>query len=106
MLAIGTDAQFTRLASCIELDQDTTTLLASNQVRVSLRDQLQTALQTKFGLLEYQQIFLLLNEHRIPFAPINTVPQTLDSDEAQPYIVTLSNGLRRITEVAWSMLRV
>lgn len=106
MLAIGTDAQFTRLANCIELDQDTTTLLSGNQVRVNSRDHLQTVLQAKFGLLDYQQICQALNEYRIPFAPINTVPQTLASDEAQSYIVTLSNGLRRITEVAWSMLRV
>jgi crotonobetainyl-CoA:carnitine CoA-transferase CaiB-like acyl-CoA transferase len=89
IIAVGNDAQFSRLCSILKLeDLSNDPLFLTNKQRVLNRDQLTAMLSDAIKLFQKDELLKLCEDKNVPAGPINTMeevfkdPQVIFRDDA------------------------
>ncbi len=85
ILAVGSDAQFERLANVFEIDLN---IYKSNTLRLKLRSKLHNELKAGFSKFSFAGIQDILNANKIPFGVIKSLDKVLKSKTAQDMILS------------------
>jgi crotonobetainyl-CoA:carnitine CoA-transferase CaiB-like acyl-CoA transferase len=99
VLAVGTDHQFEKLNNAFNLG-----LLeefSKNKDRVIQRTTLTSLINQCFGTLQMDKISSILNTIGVPYSPIKTIKEALDTECSKSMIVTKKNGKKRISDIAF-----
>jgi crotonobetainyl-CoA:carnitine CoA-transferase CaiB-like acyl-CoA transferase len=101
ILAVGSDAQFERLANVFDIDLNT---YKSNILRLKLRSKLHNELKVGFSKFSFEEIQDILKANKIPFGVIKSLDNVLKSKTAQE--MTLSQEMEgypslRVSQIAF-----
>jgi len=84
LIAVGNDAQFKRLAAIVGQPQwAQNPLYATNAARVQNRQSMLDLLQQAIGQQQATVLLQACKDQKVPAAPVQTVPQALQSPQAQ-----------------------
>jgi crotonobetainyl-CoA:carnitine CoA-transferase CaiB-like acyl-CoA transferase len=88
-LAVGSDAQFRRLAAALGLGAlADDARFATNPLRVRHRDELRSLLESRLGSASTQHWLAVLSEAGVPAAPVNTLPAVFADPVVSDRMVT------------------
>jgi crotonobetainyl-CoA:carnitine CoA-transferase CaiB-like acyl-CoA transferase len=103
VLAVGSDKQFENM--CNILNVDLGDQFIENYQRIKNREELYSILQAIFNEKSYEEIFFKLQVAGIPISKINNVGEALESKEAQFMIKETRNGKKRVSDIAFELLK-
>lgn len=86
VLAIGTDVQFQRLCTILELDLSNDSRFTSNKARLEHRQQLTELLIEAATTIDGEHFYSKCIEQKVPMGKIKTLDEVLSSDVAQSMV--------------------
>ena len=106
ILAVGSDIQFNKLGKTLSCGKLLSSTFNSNSDRLSNRSKLNELLQSKFGLLQYEEIEELLNRNNIPFCRVLSLDRVFTEKLAKDMIldhVIEGEAVKSVSQIAFTV---
>jgi crotonobetainyl-CoA:carnitine CoA-transferase CaiB-like acyl-CoA transferase len=104
LLAVGSDAQFGKLARIMSLSDDEISLFASNAMRTARREELYEKINEFMGRIGIAEVKSLLDNEGIPYGVVKNLGDVLEEESVKPMLQTDKENNRTIKNIAFKMI--